>query len=170
MPTTTKQYELEGQLLEACSCNTPLPLLDRRRSRPWLLQEFSRVPLPTWPGQRGRCVRTNAGQDRLHPWKRFGRQLASSNLPGRKIVSGATKGSARCHYRRAGRSLSGSCQTRGRKPGCSCRTNRLSNPRGTRLNQDRRGNGNWLHGDALTTHPYWGIETNLLTFILHGWS
>jgi predicted metal-binding membrane protein len=27
------------------------------------------------------------------------------------------------------------------------------------------GNGNWLHGDTLATHPYWGIGTNLLTFI-----
>jgi hypothetical protein len=25
MPTTAKTYELEGQLLEACSCNTPCP-------------------------------------------------------------------------------------------------------------------------------------------------
>lgn len=27
------------------------------------------------------------------------------------------------------------------------------------------GNGNWLHADSLTAHPYWGIETNLLAFI-----
>jgi predicted metal-binding membrane protein len=27
------------------------------------------------------------------------------------------------------------------------------------------GNGNWLHADALTAHPYWGIGANALTFI-----
>jgi hypothetical protein len=48
MPATAKTYELEGQLLEACSCNTPCPIFSTIPGSPAYVAKAShhRVNLP----------------------------------------------------------------------------------------------------------------------------